>query len=155
MEKREEGEENALEDQFYEQHRPFLRQANHRFALAYGLGGLAVLGLSVSVLVAAWWFGFVANLSTGLIVISTALLGLWVLRHWIDRAAIREVDVLRQYCAVNEVDATELMEYFAVQAVFPYLDVVSKRLSLPTAVDPNHHSAAEPLVESVEENHDE
>jgi hypothetical protein len=149
------AEEDALEVGIYEQHRPFLRQANHRVALAYGVGGLGVVMMALAILLGGWALGLLTNPSTWFISILGGLMGLWVLRRWIDRLANREAEVLRQYSAVNEVNVVALMEYFAGQEVFPYLDPVHKRLDSGTTVDPQRRSGSKPLAESVEEDHDE
>ena len=134
MEVRGDGETGDPQERLCEEHRPFLRQANHRLAVAYGLGGLSVLGSSVAILVGGWAIGLLTQPATWLGAIAVALFGLWALRFRIDRLASREADALRQYCAVNGVGAVELMEYFDGHAVFPYLDAVKRHLGSERAV---------------------
>ena len=113
-------------DPLFEPHRPFVRELNATIQTDYGAGGAAALAAALLPLAVAYALGalWVSPVPWALMLLNFLVGMLWV-RGWIKRRALRRLDSLDAYCAVNELSRAALQRYFEPGGVYPFLATLS------------------------------
>lgn len=108
----------------YEKHRPLVRDTDKKLSRTYGFGGGAVLAAGGLVFVIAWVAGIGPHLATFVVAVTVVLMGLFVLRGFVNR----QRDALRRsvesYCELNDIDIDKLRKFAEHERIYPYFEAL-------------------------------
>lgn len=107
-----------------EAHRGFVREMDSKLGKAYGMGGAAVVGVMIAVVVLGWVLGMLTQASLWILGATTALFALYMARRRIyslrDRMRVR----VERYCEVNDLQARILHEYYQSENMYPFFAAI-------------------------------
>lgn len=110
-----------------ERHRPIVRETDKRFSRVYGFGGAAVLGATLLVPVFAWLIGGLGSVIWWVLAPTVFLISLFVLRTFVNRERERLRLSVVTYCELNDLELSELREYYAADGIYPYFQSLFER----------------------------
>ncbi len=112
------------DDPVLEAHRNYVRSIDQEFSKVYGLGGGAVVLLTIGAYAALVLSGALGTLGSIIPAIGTGLIGLWFLRIRVRAKRTGLHDRVLGYCATNELEPHRLREYYRQQDLYPYFEAV-------------------------------
>lgn len=93
-------------------------------ALAYGIGGGAVVSVVAAILIAGWYWWTLWSAVLWLSAISVGLVGLLVVRTFVYRRADRLWERLEAYCDANDLEPELLREHYSGDELYEFFDAL-------------------------------
>ncbi len=108
----------------FDEHRTLVREADRSFSQVYGFGGAAVLGAGLIVVVLAWMLGTLWAVSTLVFAVTVSLIGLFVLRSFVQRKRSQLRQRVESYCQLNEIEVDHVRELARDEGIYPYFEAL-------------------------------
>lgn len=117
-----------------ETHRAFAREIDQKFAKVYGYGGASVLAAVILTLTVAYSFGVLGRIATWMIALTLTLIALRILKARVEVARSKLRDKVQRYCETNDLEVSELLDYYRREDVYPYLRAVFEQRPSPDSL---------------------